>query len=100
MIRKLTPGLLLLCLLLCGACSGKEHAVTVPVVVRLSPPDSLLRETVEPEWKGETNGDLAEHAISLRASLRECNADKAAIRFWLADTPQNANGATDMGKDR
>ncbi len=33
-----------------------------------------------------TNGDLALKIRSLRADLALCNADKAALRQWKADT--------------
>lgn len=29
-----------------------------------------------------TNGELAEHILTLRDSLRACNADKAAVQAW------------------
>lgn len=72
----------------------------MPAVERLAPPASLLRETEHPEWKGETNGDLLEHAINLDAALRGCNADKSAIRLWLEAVSRNATEETHMEDGR
>lgn len=70
---------MLLCLGLCVSCSGSPKVVTVPEVVEIRPPAHLLLPTPVPACSGcETNGDLVEHVLDLRARLRECNADKAA----------------------
>ena len=40
----------------------------------------LLAPCAEPEWTGETNGDLVEYVGALKEALGKCNADKEAIR--------------------
>ncbi|MDL2307274.1 hypothetical protein LJC48_04520 [Desulfovibrio sp. OttesenSCG-928-C06] len=50
--------------------------------MRLSPPRVLLIPSAEPEWSGDTNADLLDWSLGLRAALRSCNADKAAITEW------------------
>ena len=42
-------------------------------------PPQLLTPCNEPQWTGETNGDLVEYVGELREALGRCNADKAAI---------------------
>ncbi|MDR3044362.1 MAG: hypothetical protein LBU75_08895 [Desulfovibrio sp.] len=60
--------------------------VPVPVPERVLPPASLTRETAVPEWNGVTNGDLSAFAKQLEGAVNRCNADKAELRAWAADT--------------
>ena len=82
-MRRLHPAsrvALLLCLLLCTACSTVTPG---PVTtVRLTPPSALLRETPEPRLTEATNAGLLDYTLDLRAALRKANADKAALRQW------------------
>lgn len=64
----------------------------VPVTERVLPPASLMRETTVPEWNGVTNGDLSGFAKQMEGAVNRCNADKAELRAWAADS------ATRQGK--
>ncbi len=50
----------------------------------MTPPVVYLQDVAEPRLEGKTNGDLAAWAVELRAALRQSNADKKALRDWLA----------------
>ena len=71
MSKKSNCGLILLFPLLLVGCSKPEHQVLIP--------PQLLIPCNEPQWNGETNGDLVEYVGELREALGRCNADKAAI---------------------
>lgn len=83
--RKPATGLMILCLMLCCACSTRERVVRQVEVRRLTPPALLLRETPTPVWRGNTNRDLLNFTLELRAALRNANADKAALRGWAEE---------------
>ena len=59
-----------------------RDVVTVREPVPLAPPLALLEDCPEPLPFYTTNGELLDWALDLRASLRACNADKAALRLW------------------
>jgi len=73
-------GLLSLCLLLCASCCPAPSVVTVPQVIRVTPPAFLMDATPEPFCDPATNSDLWECFTATRSALRKANADKAAIR--------------------
>ena len=75
-------GLLIACLLL--SLSGCGFLPTRVVIQREAPPDSLLLDTPIPAPEGRRNDDLLNWANSLRCSLVQSNADKAALRAWKA----------------
>lgn len=82
MIRLLKSGLILSALILClSACAPK--IVDRPVVV--SPPVVYMQHVAVPEFKGRTNADILNWALSLQLALQQANSDKAAIRAWLSD---------------
>jgi hypothetical protein len=63
----------------CGTVSPVE---TTRVVNNL-PAIELLAPCVEPvPGEARTNAALATYVGDLRASLRSCNTDKAALRLW------------------
>lgn len=86
-------GWICLCLLMFSGCSGAKIVRQVDTV-KLTPPALLMRETATPALHGNTNRDLLNFVLELRAALREANADKAALREWASEAKENAN----MGK--
>ena len=82
MMMSLRNGLTAGCLmLLLTACASTEPVVKTETKVRTMPSE-YLRDCPVPELSGERNEDLLEWALSLRVSLKSCNADKAAARKW------------------
>lgn len=67
----------------CG-CSG--NPVTRVEVVRVRPPAVLLEPVPEPEppRTGATNGDLMNYTLDLQDALAAAQADKDAIRKFVA----------------
>lgn len=65
-------GLMSTFLLLSAACSSQR--ANPPLI-----PEMLLAPCPEPQWEGETNGDLIDYIADLKEALGKCNADKAAI---------------------
>jgi len=55
-------------------------------------PYQLARDCVETPHQLETNGDIVIGYRVLRSDLRNCSAEKQAIREWATD-----NGLTDAG---
>lgn len=77
---------MLLFLGLCStSCASRPEVVTVPVIERVMPPAALVQDTPRPEFQGQANADLVEHALGLRTALDSCRADKAALRQWMED---------------
>ena len=90
MTPKPLLGLLTACLLL--LLNGCALFPTRVVIQRDLPPDSLLLDIPTPVLEGRRNQDLLNWANSLRCSLVQSNADKAALRAWkagVAYTPQD-----------
>lgn len=54
----------------------------MPEVHRVTPPAALMQPTPAPVMSGSTNGALLDYALDARASLDQCNADKASMRQW------------------
>ena len=76
-------GLLLLCPLTLGGCSGK--VLTRTETVLLAPPDVLLTDYQETAVaESGTNEDLLAVALALKADLAECNRKVARTREWVA----------------
>ena len=75
MSKKSNFGLILSFLLLLAGCSEPEAEILIP--------PQLLQMCSEPQWQGETNGDLVEYIGELKEALGKCNADKAAISAFL-----------------
>ncbi len=76
--------------MLCAACSGRQQpeVVAVPRIVRVTPPAHLLADTPAPDCRdARTNGDLLQCVQDYRSALRQCNADKAAIRAGMEGRP-------------
>lgn len=71
-------------LILAAALSG---CAQVPITVRDTPPAALLEECPVPEFRAETNIELAEWALALLQALRYCNNDKEALREWAEGMP-------------
>lgn len=69
----------LLAALLSASCAGTQYVL---------PPAELLAECQEPPAQVSTNGLLARYALDLRAALRGCNDDKAALREWAKELQQ------------
>lgn len=44
-----------------------------------------LQEVPEPMFKGNTNKDLVDYALSLKQGLRLSNADKQALQAWVLE---------------
>lgn len=44
------------------------------------PPTSLTKDCPVPVYKGTKWKDVADYAVQLQGRLKQCNADKAAIR--------------------
>jgi hypothetical protein len=59
-------------LLLLGGCATTAAPET---------PAELMQDCPAPLVSTRTNGELAEGILALRAALRQCNDDKAALRF-------------------
>lgn len=57
-------------------------ATVAPQVVKLLPPAELLADCKDIPDKPTTNGALAKQRDDLKASIKECNADKKALREW------------------
>lgn len=77
-------GLLLISpLLWSSGCADK--AATCPPARPAIPPAILLQEVPEPVFRGKTNSDLLNYAVSLRQALRLANSDKAALREWVSE---------------
>ena len=72
-------GMLLLCLMMCAACSKEVQ------VVRLGPPETLTAEVAIPDFEGVTNGDLLRWAIKVRRCADKANIQLKAIREWAAN---------------
>jgi hypothetical protein len=66
-------ALILLLLLVCCACTRTEY-------IQIRPDPSLTAPTPEPQIRGQTWRDVGEAWLQCRAAVRQCNADKAAIR--------------------
>lgn len=77
-LKPILTGLALASLLGCSTFS----APPVPTPVKLLPPVELLQSRAEPDLLGDSNADLAEWALALRAVVRALNADKASLREW------------------
>ena len=64
-------------------------SVTACSTAPARPPEALLRECsvadVQARHALETNGEILAYVGDLKAALRACNADKAALRAWDAD---------------
>jgi hypothetical protein len=50
-----------------------------------------MQEVAEPRLNGNTNAAVAQLIRDLQYALRLANADKAALRRWLADLPPPAS---------
>lgn len=75
--RRLKSSLICLCILLCVAAAGcsagkRDRQPGLPL--------ALMESTPDPEWDGETVGDLVEYAQDLERALGLANVDKAALR--------------------
>ena len=91
MMRPWPSGLAGLCLALSliGCASQPQQVVVKTRTVVELPPSSWVRQHQVPEISGETNGDLLDWAVRVRASLLQCNADKSALADWRnALTPE------------
>jgi len=79
-------ALLCLCLMpLIASCgSTPPRFLPEPEVVRLTPPEPLLQDCPQPQWGGETLGDLIDYIKALQAALVACNVDKQHLRDWAA----------------
>ncbi len=75
---------LCLALLLLGGCASEPVTRVVPLL----PPQELLRSCQAPTFAGETNGALLDHALMLRQTLDQCDADKSALREWATKSPE------------
>lgn len=53
------------------------------------PPAVYLQDVPEPKLAGKANADLADGYIQMRQALRLSNADKKALREWLANRAEN-----------
>jgi len=54
--------------------------------VREYPPAELLRDCPAVPYNGDgSNGSVVQHIADLRHALRECAADKTALRDWARD---------------
>ena len=81
-MKCLKFGLILLCLLVLGACSNKP--LTSREVVIIAPPEALLKNCSEtPIPNNGLNGDLLDLAVSQSSDLAECNRKNARLRQWV-----------------
>ncbi|WP_427901688.1 Rz1-like lysis system protein LysC [Marinobacter bryozoorum] len=55
------------------------------------PPSPLLQPSPVPEYTGRTWGDLPEYCAVLQSELRQCDADKQAVREWVDGHRTNSN---------
>jgi len=95
-LLRAKDGLLLLFLLLLGACSRLPPVPAPPVVVRLEPPTALLLPTPMPVCDPITNLDLAQCILDLTLALRQANGDKSAVRSWVVSgVASDSAGRTD-----
>lgn len=89
-MKKLTNGLSSVCLLLfLSACSNTPEVVTEMRVERIYPPGVLMASHPTPVILGQTNADLLTWALELRNVLERCEIDKASLRQWQAQEPEN-----------
>jgi hypothetical protein len=76
--------LLTLCATLAAGCA----AVKAPQTGFLTPPAELMADCPAPQGSAATNGDLVQWILDLRASLADCNNDKASLRDWSAHSQE------------
>jgi len=75
----------LICLILLSACS-QNRVVTKSTPA--FPPDQLMNDCQEadaPNRKHVTYGDLIKYTLAQKKALKNCNADKVALRQWKKD---------------
>lgn len=84
-MQMLRNGLGSVFLLLCLVGCATPCIATSAQVIRKHPPAVLMAPCVIPAYHGDTNADLLDWALSLRAELTSCNADKTALRQWRAN---------------
>jgi hypothetical protein len=75
---------MLACLLASLIGCAHEVVSAPPQVIKVTPPAALLLATPSPDFAGSTNGDLVLFIDELQAALDVCNADKAAVRGFIA----------------
>ena len=75
-------GIGLTCLFLTACASTLPQVLVKTEVVKQYPPSALTQETPPPEEVFQTNGDLLTTIERLRAAMKDCNDDKAALREW------------------
>lgn len=74
-------ALLPLSLILLSGCSWlKPRIVEVPLPI--FPPEQLLEDCYNPEFKGKVYSDLVSHIIDQDEALQKCTLDKQALRKW------------------
>lgn len=56
--------------------------MVVTRTVYVKPPSVYAMVTLEPAFNGDTTQDHLNYTLDLREALRECNADKQALRDW------------------
>lgn len=72
------PVILLLTLV--TGCSSKASTIPVPLLLKPAIPATLISPLKIPEFKGKTNGDLADYLFDLLELLEKAEADRAALR--------------------
>jgi len=75
----------LTCLIALSACS-QNRVVTKSTPA--FPPDKLMNDCPEadaPNTKHVTYGDLIKYTLAQKKALKDCNADKVALRQWKDD---------------
>ena len=86
-MRSYALGLTALSLLTCAGCS-----ITRPEAARvekLLPPSQLLADCRTPALRDSTTQGLVDLAIDQAGALRDCTADKAALRSWAQEVAKS-----------
>lgn len=64
--------------------AGCGHTPIRPEIV--APPTDLMAPCPAPAGSAATNGQLAEWLAAYREALKQCDADKTALREWAKET--------------
>ena len=83
-LRWCVIGLTSVCLMSSLGCSTSPKVITRIERVKILPPAALIEPTPAQRIEIRTNGDLVEALQAARAALGTCNADKEALRAWVA----------------
>ncbi len=85
---NISPQFYLIVLISLIALSACSQNTVITKSVPVFPPDKLMKECPQadaPTTKYATYGDLVEYSLAQKKALKDCNADKTALRQWKKD---------------